>query len=509
MKKQRVLLTGASGAMGFAGLNELLKDTNIQDIVILVRPSDKNKKTFRLYEGREGLTIYWGDLTNYDDVYKSIEGVDIILHVAAFVSPAADNNPEMAMKINYGSAKNLVKSIEEQGRKEHIKFVNIGTIAETGDRMPPIHWGRIGDSIKPSVYDYYAVSKIAAERLVIESGIKNWVSLRQTGILGNKMMEIEDPIQFHNCYDNVLEYVSDKDSARMLKNLCAKVANCELSDDFWGHLYNVGGGESCRTPAYEMMESMYKVMGINDLSQVVLPAKYQCLRNFHGTYYLDSDKLNYYLEFRGDTIEYNDEVFAKSLGDSLRFIRLTTKIPGGQKIIGRSIKKHAEKLARMERGPIYWEENCMEEKIAAYYGSVEAFEKLPESINDLKRFSDWDKVVHIDHGYDEIKPEGELNIADVRGAANFRGGECLSDTMKKGDWISKLKFKCAFGHEFEASPRLVLEGGHWCPVCERESWNYYERAKVDPFFAQVWKPLHDDNEKEYVWLKEFSELDID
>ena len=31
------------------------------------------------------------------------------------------------------------------------------------------------------MFDYYAVSKIAAERYVIESGLKYWVSLRQTG----------------------------------------------------------------------------------------------------------------------------------------------------------------------------------------------------------------------------------------------------------------------------------------------------------------------------------------
>ena len=35
-------------------------------------------------------------------------------------------------------------------------------VAETGDRMPPVHWGRVGDPIKPSMFDYYAVSKVAA-----------------------------------------------------------------------------------------------------------------------------------------------------------------------------------------------------------------------------------------------------------------------------------------------------------------------------------------------------------
>ena len=78
--------------------------------------------------------------------------------------------------------------------------------------------------------------------------------------------------------------------------------------------------------------------------------------------------------------------------------------------------------------------------------------------------------------------------------------------MGKGDWKSKLQFRCAFGHTFEASPRLVLEGGHWCDECERRSWNYGKRAQVDPFFAQVWNPLHEPDElREYP--KQVTELD--
>lgn len=68
--------------------------------------------------------------------------------------------------------------------------------------MPSIHWGRVGDPSKPSMFDYYAVSKVA-ERLVIESRLKYWVSLRQTGIIGKATSEIEDVIMFHNCFDNV------------------------------------------------------------------------------------------------------------------------------------------------------------------------------------------------------------------------------------------------------------------------------------------------------------------
>ena len=95
----------------------------------------------------------------------------------------------------------------------------------------------------------------------------------------------------------------------------------------------------------------------------------------------------------------------------------------------------------------------------------------------------------------------------MKKAAEFRGGSCDSAEMKVGDWKSPLKFTCQFGHHFTGSPRLILEGGHWCDECERKSWNYGKRAKKDQFFAQVWNPLHDENElREYP--KAVSELEV-
>lgn len=507
MKKQRVLLTGASGGMGSLGLKELLKDTDKQEITVLVLNTEADRQKMKEFENRKGLTIYWGDLTNYKDVYACVKNADIVFHVAALVSPVADYKPKLSMKVNYGSMKNIIEAIREQGRMEEVKVVSIGTIAETGDRMPPIHWGRVGDPLKPSVYDYYAVSKIAAERLLIESGLKYWVSLRQTGIMGPAMSKIKDAIMFHNCLDNVLEYVSDRDSGILLGNLARFHYKGELSEDFWGHIYNIGGGESCRVDTFTMYKELYGAIGFKDLKYVIDP-KWYATRNFHGQYYLDSDKLEKHLHFRHDSMKYFYDAYLETLGATATVARIMCKLPAGQKLMGSIMKKMFLKEARTEHGTVRFIEQNMGEHIDAYWGSQKAWEEIPENINDFKHFINWDKAVHIDHGYNESKPEEELDIEDVKGAAKFRGGECNSDTMKKGDWKGKLKFKCAFGHKFEASPRLILEGGHWCPECERKSWNYAARAKVDPFFAQVWNPLHDKHEKVREYIKEVTELEL-
>ena len=36
--------------------------------------------------------------------------------------------------------------------------------------------------------------------------------------------------------------------------------------------------------------------------------------------------------------------------------------------------------------------------------------------------------------------------------------------------------------------------GHWCPEELRGEWNYYEQARVNPFFAQCWDYEHEGEE---------------
>ncbi len=291
-----------------------------------------------------------------------------------------------------------------------------------------------------------------------------------------------------------------------MRNLAAFDAEGSLDESFWGHIYNIGGGESCRISTYDMYMKMYGELGFDNIDPIVDP-KVNATRNFHGQYYLDSDKLEDYLHFRSDSMEYFYDAYLKELGGAVVAGKVMTKLPGGKKLMGNIIKSTFTKLLESEHGTKHWIDENMEDHIEAYWGSKKAWEALPEKASKMEAFTDWDTVVEIDHGYDESKPESELSYEDMMGAVKFRGGELLSDSMERGNWKKKLLMKCAFGHEFEASPRLILEGGHWCPECERKSWNYGNRAKVDPFFAQVWNPLHEADElREYP--KEVSELDI-
>jgi len=502
LTKQKVFLPGASGSMGHETFKQLWKKRDTYDIVLLQRPSKKNKELFKPYEkicgiksikGRgivegNGLKIVWGDATNYDDVLEACNGIDWCLCPMAFISPAADRNPKMAKAVNTTAIEYIVKAIEAQPNgAEHIKFIYTGTVAATGDRLPPIHMGRIGDPLKPSVFDFYAVTKIMGERAVLESNIKHWASLRQTFIMIPNVFALMDPIMFHQPINSYMENNTSRDAGRGLVNCL------DLSDDsdFWRRVYNMAGGPSCRIIFYDFLN---KTMGLNGVGKIdeVADRKWFALRNFHMQFYEDSGVLNEYIHNWGDSIDDYMEVLAENQPGSLRFVaKLTSKSKRFKKMVQKATYNKLKKMALDKTGTLYWYENKKDMRITSFYKDYETFESIPDWGVDMPEMDPNAEWKRLDHGYDESKKT--LNLTDLKGAAKFRGGECLSAEWN-GDLYTTLKWKCAFGHEFTAKPFTVIKAGHWCPECLAPPWNYDAIAKKNPFFAQVWYPNHDKDE---------------
>ena len=153
--KKTVMLTGASGHMGFHGFKELYAKKDKFNLVLLLRGSEKNRVKFKDFENDPSVRIVWGDLTNYEDVLNAVTGSDYILHVGGMVSPAADWKPYRTQKTNIGAAQNICKAVLAQPDPDAVKVCYIGTVAETGGRNYPIHWGRCGDPLKVSVVCFH------------------------------------------------------------------------------------------------------------------------------------------------------------------------------------------------------------------------------------------------------------------------------------------------------------------------------------------------------------------
>ena len=112
--KKTVMLTGASGNMGFAGFKELYAKKDKFNITILLRDSQKNREKFGPYMNDPAVRIVWGDLTKYESVLDAINGADYVLHVGGMVSPTADWKPYRTQKTNIGAAENICKAVLAQ-----------------------------------------------------------------------------------------------------------------------------------------------------------------------------------------------------------------------------------------------------------------------------------------------------------------------------------------------------------------------------------------------------------
>lgn len=464
--RKRVLLTGATGNMGREAVGRIAKQTSHLALRLLVRPEERNYPVIRRVE-RQGLAeISWGDLTDAKAVARAVQGCDVVLHVGALVSPLADNLPsELVTAVNMGGTRNIVEAIKRDGGTDRVRLVYIGTVAQTGSRNAPIHWGRTGDPIKVSAYDHYAVTKTQAEAIVAESGLRYWVSLRQSGMAHYDMWRLFDPIMFHNPLNGVFEWSTANDSGRLMAAVCADA----VPEEFWRGFYNIGGGAASRVVNHEFMAAS------SPQYRRLLKPHWFATRNFHGQWYADSDRLEALAPFREQSIHH---YFAEAPKHMPWIARVLPRVAPGM------IAKRIDRLARAPGGSLHWFATDDQAKIRAYFGSRAAWEAIPRDWDEFAFAQPSREPVLLDHGYDERRGPDAWTAADLAQAAEFRGGKC--DSASFAGAFVPVEWECAANHRFAMTPNLMLRGGHWCPTCMLAPAGYDAVAKRSPFFAQVW-----------------------
>lgn len=467
-----VFLTGATGNMGWAGFRELYARRDEFNIRILARKSTKNIKKLSPYMDDPSVTIIWGDLTVYEDVFKGVEGSDYVLHVGGMVSPAADYYPQKTLKVNVLSAENVAKAVLAQPNADEIKVVYIGSVAQYGDRRLPFHWGRTGDPVLASRYDMYSVSKCKAEKAIVDSGIRHWVSIRQTGILYPGILSVVNPTAFHVPVSGVLEWATIEDSGRLLANVCGD----DVPDEFWNRFYNLSSGEQYRMTNYEFEARMLSALGLPGPEKIFEP-QWFATRNFHGMWYTDADLLESYLHFRANIPV--DEYFRNMKKSLPWFYSLAFLAPAF------AIKMFMKPYAfEKGLGTQTWLRDDPD-KLEAYYGSKQEYESIrswddvrpPYLEKNLQKAGE--QVRLLEHGWDESKSLDSLSDEELEAAAAFRGGHFIRRIEG-----SMCEWECEKGHLFMASLEYVLLGGGWCTDCDLDKWTV-ETGPSNRFVSQL------------------------
>ena len=90
MAKKTVFITGGTGNMGWAAVQEMLKHPSDINIKMLARKSPKNEEKLKDLMAKPNVKVVWGDLNNYDSILEGVTGSDYVLHVGGMVSPTAE-----------------------------------------------------------------------------------------------------------------------------------------------------------------------------------------------------------------------------------------------------------------------------------------------------------------------------------------------------------------------------------------------------------------------------------
>ena len=280
-----VLLTGASGGIGFEVFQQLLY-TEKCNLTIFIRNSRKNKKRFKAYV--EQVKIIYGDLSNEESLKQICEPYDTVIHLAAIIPPIAYKSELKTNEVNFLGTQLLIRHLENYCPKAFFMFSS--SVAIYGDRLenPEI---RVSDILHNDDEDFYVQSKIKAEKAVRNSRL-DWTIFRLTAILGVNNHKITG-LMFHMPLETPMEITTPSDAARAFVN------GLERKKILSKKIFNLGGGKSFRTSYRELLAENFKINGLGKLN---FPENTFAEKNFHCGYMMDSDDLEDILQYRRHTL---------------------------------------------------------------------------------------------------------------------------------------------------------------------------------------------------------------
>jgi nucleoside-diphosphate-sugar epimerase len=302
--KKKILLTGASGAVGIETLSELLKHSNEFEITVFDLDNKQSKN--KLLPFANDVRLVFGDITQIKDVEKVSSKQDFVIHLAAVIPPLADEKPALAEAVNVGGTKKLLAALKKDS--PHAFFLYSSSISIYGDRVenPLI---KVGDALKPSVGDEYAITKITAEKAVKASGMR-WSIFRFTGIMQPSPGNM-DPLMFHMPLDTSFEIATTRDTGYALVRAIEHEVLLE------NRIFNLSGGEKCRIIYRDFLSRSFEISG---LGKNPFPDEAFATANFHCGFYDDNNKLENILHFQRDSIEDYFSLFKKNTNPAAKFI---------------------------------------------------------------------------------------------------------------------------------------------------------------------------------------------
>lgn len=246
----KLLLTGAFGNIGSHVLAELLRRKHEVRCLAARTPADE-RRAARFVSVTD---VRWVDVRDADSVADAVAGVEVVLHFAAVIPPASDDDPEYARQVNVEGTANVIAACRAQSKSPRLIFASTFDVHGcTLDKPPPRH---VEDPLRAT--DAYSRHKIEGEALVRRSGL-TWFIPRfaDVPIIGVRKAE---PIMFEIGLDNRIEVLHPADAALAM-------ANALETELVWGTTMFIGGGTSCQVTYRQFVAGVLRAMGLRMLPE--------------------------------------------------------------------------------------------------------------------------------------------------------------------------------------------------------------------------------------------------
>ena len=249
----KVLVTGAFGNVGSHTVRALL-DQERQ-----VRCLDLDNPNTRKVAGQFGerVEILWGDIRDAALLRRALEGIDVVVHLAAVIPPLSIEQPDLARDVNIKGTKTLVEACQRADKPP--RFIQASTFDLFGRTMKKEPPRTVNDPIQIS--DVYTETKAANEKLLRASSL-DWLILRFVDMPVIGLREAH-PIMYEIPVDQRFEALHPSDAG-------LAVANAIKARSLWGNKGRtllIGGGQACQLTYGEYLGKILNAMGIGMLPE--------------------------------------------------------------------------------------------------------------------------------------------------------------------------------------------------------------------------------------------------
>lgn len=287
----KVLLTGAFGNIGSNTLRELIKNGHTVTCFDL-----KNRRTVKMWRRfKNCMKTIWGDIRNREDVSDAVKDQDVVLHLAAIIPPRSEIETDVSEETNITGTRNLIHAIKALSRPPRLLFTSsVSVFGRKIDTPPP---RKVGEELSPT--DNYSRHKIICEDMILNSGL-TYCILRCPAMPSLESMSI-DPLMFDISLDTRIEFLDPRDAG-------SAIANTVISDEVWGKIMLLGGGENEQYTYCEYVGKTLDSVGIGRL-----PCEAFGTEPFY-TDWVDSDESQRLLSYQRHTLDDFLDAYRQNLG---------------------------------------------------------------------------------------------------------------------------------------------------------------------------------------------------